>query len=236
MGQRHQIFIKINNPYKNDRLFDGKDKVKAGKIFGRGKHTVIALHHQWLYGRSALLMAAHILNITNPETMSEYSSPFGHSFYCHTANGKSELENYIDRLMMMLQVITNPKFPRGTGIERMHFLNDSDWGECEGNDMRKNFMAGDNNDGITIIDSVKRKYCFMNIHDFDYGDDDPDGIYSLPLLEPVTAIDYATAYYPDKDDAEGNAEAAGFLAEYEVLNKKEIAKIFPEMKDKLFRV
>jgi hypothetical protein len=49
MGQRHQIFIKVNNPLKLKRVYaDDTDKKLARKMFGSGKHTILAIHHQWL--------------------------------------------------------------------------------------------------------------------------------------------------------------------------------------------
>ena len=116
MGQRFQIFITVVNPVKLKRNYASKeDKAKARKIFGSGKYTMLAIHHQWLYGRSAIYNINHIFNIT--ENMNEYNNPFsdGYSF--------ESLENYIRDIMMLLQVQTNPKHPRGTGIERMNFLN-----------------------------------------------------------------------------------------------------------------
>lgn len=228
MGQRHQIFIKINNPYKNERLgMKGEEKVKAGKMFGRGKYTILALHHQWLYGLSALYMAAHILNVTNQETASDYASPFGERFYGGMGGIKTSLEEFQDKAMMMLQTISNPDFPRGTGIERMHFLNEPD----EYGDIRKDFTMGDNNDGITIIDSIERKYCFMNIQNFSNPDD--DGIYGLPKFHPVDGQTYARAYYPDLENVEDVDKAAKQLKDFEVLTAAEIGKMFPGMKGTL---
>lgn len=258
MGQRHQIFLKVHNPYKNDRLYlEGEDKKKAGKIFGRGKFTVIALHHQWLYGRSALGMASHILNVTNQEHVNEYNSPFGERYYGGRSIGKTPLEAYIDAVMMMLQTITDPKFPRGTGIEGMHFLNteclDDNGTYNDRWDMRKYFDCGDNNDGITIIDTIEQKYCFMNIYD---QEKDYHSASSLPKLKPATAKEYVEAYYgvtkktvnpyyienlKEGETIEGvlegfkkdNQEFIDMLKDKQVLTIKEIVKMFPEMKEKL---
>lgn len=49
---------------------------------------------------------------------------------------------------------------------------------------------GDNNDGITIIDTIENKYCFMNIYP-----DGSDRAGSLPYLVPCTARQYVSAYY-----------------------------------------
>ena len=235
MGQRHQLFIKILNPYKNDSLnLKPKDKVKAAKMFGKGKYTMLALHNQWLYGRSALHTAAHILNVTNKETANVYHSPFGERFYTYSNFDKTELEIYIESVMMMINVVTDPTFPRGIGIEGNRFLNDM----CIDNesekyeprwDIRKDFRMGDNNYGITIIDTIERKYCFMNIHDFAYEGD--DGIYGLGKFKPATAIQYAKAYYPKRGEKKDNNKAASLLSEFDLLTIEEVGKMFPGMKE-----
>ena len=240
MGQRHQIFLKVRNPYKSESLgLSGKDKVKAGKIFGRGEFTVIALHHQWLFGRSAVAMLSHLLNVTNPETANRHNNPFGENFYSSGISSINDaLNDYINKVMMMFQVITDPKFPRGVGIEGMTFLNteclEDDGSYIEHWDMRKSFNSGDNNDGITIIDTIERKYCFMNIFTFDgCYEKDSGSVYSIKPLTPVSALEYATAYYPEKEDGEGNKEVASSVKDLEVLTMKEVLKIFPLMKEEV---
>ena len=105
---------------------------------------------------------------------------------------------------MLLQVQTNPLHPRGVGIEKMTFLNseciedgkyDSKW------DMRLNFTMGDNNDGISIIDTIERKYCLMNIstYDMEYA-----CVNRLKSLIPSSAEDYVHAYYPEQDQVRDN--------------------------------
>ena len=225
MGQRHQIFVKINNPVKSDRnQMSKEDNAKASKIFGRGKYTVIALHHQWLYGNSVACNIANILRITDIENMA-YNSPFNSK-----AVWISNLDDYIKEVMMMFQVQTNLLHPRGIGIENMHFLNtdclDDDGKYCVNWDMRKNFCSGDNNDGITIIDTIERKYCTMNIYEYD--SDCDSGIYSLPTMKPQSALEYVNAYYPkQKSENETYIFDLG-LNDVEILNTKELSKISPK--------
>jgi len=223
MGQRHQLFILVNNPVKLKRNYaNDTDKKLARKMFGSGKYTMLAIHHQWLYGRSAIYNIKHIFNLT--ENMNEYNNPFsdGYAF--------ESLESYIKDVMMLLQVQINPKHPRGTGIERMIFLNseciengkyDSRW------DMRLDFTMGDNNDGISIIDTIERKYCLMNICEQEVGS---NSVYELSKLEPSSAIQYVNAYYSNIDDLEENAYCNELLKNYPILNLKEIQKMFPKMK------
>lgn len=225
MGQRHQLFLKVNNPYKNKRNYSSNDDKKLmRKIFGSGKHTIIALHHQWLYGRSAVGVINHILNITNPDTMNEYNNPFGESYMIES------LEKYITDIMMLLQVQTNPKFPRGVGIERMTFLNseciddngkyDSRW------DMRLDFTMGDNNDGVSIIDTIERKYCLMNIFSQEIGD---TSVSNLPSMIPCSAEDYVDSYYPQEENVRDNILCCLPLKHYGILTLKEVSKMFPKM-------
>ena len=186
MGQRHQIFLKINNPVKNDRLFTATgEKEKAKKVFGNGKYTIIALHNQWLYGRSAAVNIINMLLYTSQKTMAEYTNPFDANFY----EGDT-LDEYIQAVMKLLQVQPNVLHPRGVGFERMHFLNE------DGYNIRNDFTIGDNNDGITIIDTLTGKYCMMNL--FNYDDDEISNSASdLPALKPVSARLYMKAYYPE---------------------------------------
>lgn len=223
MGQRHQIFLKVNNPLKMKRnYFSKEEKSKARKIFGSGNHTILAIHHQWLYGRSAVFNIKHILDIT--ENMNEYTNPFSDNY---SFNG---LDDYIKDVMMLLQVQTNPLHPRGTGIERMIFLNsecidengkyDKHW------DIRLNFTFGDNNDGVSIIDTIERKYCLINIHSQEIGD---TSVSNLPSMIPSSAEDYVHSYYPDEDQVRDNILCCNQLKKYNILSLKEVSKLFPKM-------
>ena len=223
MGQRHQIFIKVNNPLKLKRNYaTDTDKKLARKMFGSGKHTIIAIHHQWLYGRSAVYNIKHILNLT--ENMNEYTNPFSEGYsFC-------SLEEYIKDVMTLLQVQTNPLHPRGTGIERMIFLNsecidengkyDSKW------DIRLNFTYGDNNDGISIIDTIERKYCLMNISSYDA---EYNSVNRLQSMLPYSADDYVNCYYSESEHVRDNILCCNQLKRFPILNLKEIQKMFPKM-------
>ena len=222
MGQRHQIFIKVLNPVKLKRNYaNDTDKKLARKMFGSGKHTILAIHHQWLYGRSAVYNIKHILNLT--ENMNEYTNPFSENY------SFDSLEQYIKEVMMLLQVQTNPLHPRGTGIERMHFLNsdcidedgkyDSKW------DIRLNFTYGDNNDGISIIDTIERKYCLMNISTYEPIND----VHRLKSMLPYSADDYVNCYYSESEHVRDNILCCNQLKRFPILNLKEIQKMFPKM-------
>ena len=149
-------------------------------------------------------------------------------------------------MMSVIQVQSNPLFPRGIGIESVHFLNE------EHSDMRHHFDYGDNNDGITIVDGVSRKYCMMNIYEYK-AEKGERGIYTLPHKQPVSAREYMSVYYGEtpetmseyskrdktekqiialaKKYTKGNAkiERAINRASSGVLTNKEIKKLFPKM-------
>ena len=190
MGQRHQIFIKIANPVfnKNARTYDKEEMTKMRKLFGRKKTTVIPLHHQWLYGRSAVAMLWSILNVTDAETMGS-ENPFNPT--CHINNG---IDEWITKLMAMVQVNTCPLSPRGVSYERMHFELAEDY-----TIMREDFTMGDNNDGVMIIDAIERKYCFMNIDTYEGGSMQMDSasIYFAPSMIPLSAREYMQCYYAE---------------------------------------
>lgn len=227
MGQRHQIFLKIYNPVKNERLFNGHGELKkARKAFGDGIYTVIALHHQWLYGHSAAVNILNMVLYTNLETASDYNNPFAKD-YIGVHNEPDTLKEYINDVMNMLTIQVSPLHPRGIGFERMLFLNEME------PEMREYCNIGDNNDGITIIDTITRKYCMMNIYDTD--ENEVNGIYSLPKLLPVSAREYMKAYYPEDVKYLNEYDKERYptkkkMLEYIMKNKKENEIIDQEIK------
>lgn len=198
MGQRHQIFIKTINPYHS--AWDAKEKAKLKKMFGTNKTTVLSFHNQWLYGRSALMSALNVLEfnegITKKDRMDEnsfntnYNSPF-------TAKGVQSLvsykgfSHYMEVTKAILNLITEENEFRGKGWLGSWLLNE------EEPNMREMFTHGDNNDGITIIDAIENKYCFMNIYEQEYEEDD-FSVIRLPSLKPCSGKEYVEAYNPSK--------------------------------------
>jgi hypothetical protein len=213
MGQRHQIFIKVPNPIKFNRYSKSwSDLSEAKKSLGNGKTTVIAIHHQWLYGRSAVVNLINIMDFTDDKIRANYNNPFFEDFMCNSYG------EWKERMMMIIQVQSNKLHPRGLGIECMIYLNDDE------PNMRLACDEGDNNDGITIVDAINRKYCFMNIFEQELNEE-YESVYLLPSMVPVSASDYANAYYKKG----GNIKFTKPLDKYEVLSLKELNKIFPKM-------
>jgi hypothetical protein len=158
-----------------------------------------------------------------------------------------EITNAIG-FIMNFQSTTKPWIDAGIGSS--WYMNKSE------PEMRTDFTRGDNNDGITIIDLVENKYCFMNICEQDLSS---YKVYSLPSLTPVDARAYVTAYYGETIETHnpyyfGNHERElitktreeqqeiinktieinrmvleGF-DKFEVLTQAEIKKIFPKVK------
>ena len=70
MGQRHQLFIRIENPLKKETLKGAitkseKSRIKEAELyFGKGKYSIIPFHHQWLFGATAVSILMKILKET----------------------------------------------------------------------------------------------------------------------------------------------------------------------------
>ncbi len=200
MGQRHQIYVKL--PATN---------------YGKGNcnnrpSRVIGLHHQWLFGQTALISLARVMSFLGAKENAKYCSLRGRGSY-----------EAIEILSALYSI------DAATGYyHRVHDISTED--SCQ--DPR----LGDNNDGITIIDLSKDtvKYCFMRLDGLGRGDA-ADGI---PNLKPLSAKKYLAAYYPDfetnsdPENLEFNAKNRELVAGFEnqkLLTLSEVKKIFPKM-------
>jgi hypothetical protein len=182
MGQRHQVFLRVPNPvkvFKNHKQ-TAEEKKKYLKMFGSGKYTILAFHHQWLYGLSAVSNAAQVLNFIKNSRGNEYRDVFSESIM---GMEFSNADHFVQFVKMLMGIITDSEHPRGCGFERFTFLNEDE------PDMRELYTHGDNNDGITIIDTETLKYCFMNI-----GGDST--IEMVERYKPISGEDYGKLYYP----------------------------------------
>jgi hypothetical protein len=191
MGQRHQIFVRIPNPAKNIQYLSDAERKKLYKEFGKAETTILSFHNQWLYGRSALQQCMNLLSfakqIDNKTKLDKdawgcYDSPI-------TVKGQQTNFNSADKIINAIKFILNfrptDKPWLASGIGGTFYLDE--------NELREDFTGGDNNDGITIIDTITNKYCFMNIYSQDK--EATHGISSLPSLLPLTAHQYVSAYY-----------------------------------------
>lgn len=207
MGQRHQIFIHTINPYyiikdSKEKIHTKEKKEKLKEMFGTKKTTVFAFHNQWLYGRSPLVSA---LNILEFNTFQENETPkdrLTRSYDCSIKNpfcflGMQEQIEYssYEKLENLISCILN--------LDRLGLTREKGWlGSFllnkEEPNMRDYFDNGDNNDGITIIDTIANKYCFMNINDYSISEELNFCVSDLPSYKPMSGKDYVEAYYPTK--------------------------------------
>jgi hypothetical protein len=153
MGQRHQIYVALPKTTRFEK-------------------KVIGIHHQWLYGHTAIRMATLFLRYvkTEPHLGSEYH-PFALGY---------------DSPEALLKTLYSCDHEEGY-YHNVCVLED---GEPEDPNL------GDNNDGITVFDlrdvvQGRVSYCFANLYD---PEDPPDR--AFPMLTPVTGRTYARRYYP----------------------------------------
>jgi hypothetical protein len=260
MGQRHQIYIRIHNPLKNKEVVEdltsygdnGKILAQAKKVFGSGKTSILPYHHQWLFGMTAAAVCHNIMtevlkSDNAVHILSKEIKEFPYPADQRSSNNQTKVDGFLNVIDRIINTQLNVEFAENGsryGIERaFSTINDAyDYktGKYEGkkNDCRFDFRLGDNNDGITIIDVVNKKYCFMNIG---FGD---SRVMTLSPLIPISAVDYVKAYYPisndnlDEDDKPANEEEIAENKEvisfvekqfsnFELLSQKEVSEIFP---------
>ncbi len=193
MGQRSQLFVYCLNPVKGlkDQLKSLKkynggkaeyDKLKLRisefeNAFGTKEHTIIAYHHQWLFGRSSLQAAANLID-WNINTEKD-SNPFK----CHNEISGNE---YLNLLTNILSLFNNnqAKLIGRYGFEHFRLLNFIE------PSMRLDCRAGDNNDGVIIFNCIDDSYCFLNIGTGD------STVSQLTEMIPCSADQYVRLYYP----------------------------------------
>lgn len=180
---------------------------------------------------------------------SEYNTPFKDSGIRYGGIfSRNNIEAWVNSITMILSIFNNPLHTfLGTGrigLEHLHYLNKDE------NEMRLNFDGGDNNDGITIIDTVSGKYCFMIINDYQCEEN------GRKPYEILSAVEYARDfYYPvdikkcseyDKEIFKGEKLDAELFRrkknleiieksfeDFPVLTTKELLKIWPNYKSNL---
>ncbi|KAF4458745.1 hypothetical protein FALBO_14511 [Fusarium albosuccineum] len=172
MGQRHQLFV----------------IARVGKYY----RPLAAIHHQWLYGVSALRSCRRIIRI--------FSDPSNQAVLQH------ELRLAADYFRDKGPPPDEPfefeyeeadktpcPFPFITTCLSVGAAYDFELGRIQTTHelaFGTGFDQGDNNDGITVIDitdTAHVRYCFMTLYD----DDDTDG------CTPLTGQQYVRRYYPD---------------------------------------
>ena len=198
MGQRHQIYVKL------PRKFFNKDNVN------NRESKVIGIHHQWLWGRTALQMLINFLTFC-----------FKADQYNNFTTAREEEALSLLNALYSLDV-QNGSFNETCTLED---------GECE------DPLKGDNNNGITIIDLTDFtedkcasrgksilaviKYCFMSIHHLEClsdkvietsdGEGTIDDLFNNNKkyhLKPIPAKAWIRLHYPEPEsDDEYKCEA-----------------------------
>jgi len=204
MGQRHQVYVRL-----------------PAVQYGEGNPNnrpplVIGLHHQWLYGRTAIRLLANFLHyhqalFADKEPDARIYSPLNDA-------GDGE------EARALLSAVYSTDVAEGY-FHRVWPFQKSD-GELT------NPYMGDNNDGITVIDLVdfaKPQYCFYTLDGIECAD---------PRPKPhtiLTARQYVGRYYPKFKGRKGEDLTAWIEPELEVIEKfplmdrAALAGIFPKM-------
>lgn len=243
MGQRSQTFIRVLNPvYYLLQESENSAKVKrqlAGwiKALGVDEYTILAYHHQWLYGLTFANIMCKILAFYKADVEKYDTHPLHVGNLIRYAKGntpKSQVEFFVNFHTMLLSINNDPwENTRGAAFEHFYFLNEIE------PEMRTAFDRGDNNDGVCIIDAIQGKYAFIAIGN-------GCGEVMVPKYKPMTAEQYVSAYYPlvDKDRYEGYKPltkeeiienkirvvmASKAFTPYELLTPDELNKMFPEI-------
>lgn len=207
MGQRHQVYA----------LLPSREGLNGRPT------TVIGLHHQWLYGFSAVRGLNRVLDF--------------HKNNCGATNYPKFTSHHTPaEVLECLAAIYALDVEQGTFSTVHPFEGDSVAG---GSPELTDFSQGANNDGITIIDFTDGKgnpcktpkYCFYAF----YG---TEGKISLTNHRTYSAGEYLLSYYPDrlthsKDDLSlAMTDMLPKFNGYEVLTIEDVYKIFPKWKRK----
>lgn len=209
MGQRHQTLIKLHNPaikfLKENADLEARAKDFTEKVdtwidlkkrynhlkeeLGEGETTILAFHHQWLYGATACANALQVLRFAK-NSKEDSENPFHKEFFTKGLRSRDikDEAKFITDFVTNLMSVANSELHEmvgRVGFEHFTYLNPTE------PYMREQFDRGDNNDGVTIIDTTTGKYCFASF-------DHTEGQYNIPLYVPVSAEEYAKSYYPTK--------------------------------------
>lgn len=196
MGQRSQTFLRVKNPLfpylkEADDAKSAEVIKKWVKILGTGEYTILAYHHQWLYGITFANIAHTMLDFYHGgkvDSISDHNHPLGNTEYfvreMFRFRDNNHVGRYIDLHTWLLSIHNFPWLgTRERGYEGFTFINESDpW-------VSQYFDKGDNNDGVCVIDCITGKYAFIKL----YGE---IGNKILPNYTPLTAAQYVECYYP----------------------------------------
>ena len=168
MGQRHQLFViaKVNGKYR----------------------SLAVVHHQWLYGYTALRQCRKILEIfSNPNNATALSNELKYAAINQVL--WDGVPDYQD---------CKPRFPFITTclmLGASFSPEDSYFHQVSPEPFNLDFDAGDNNNGITIIDISDPndiRYCFVDFFGMESNTE-------VQLMTPLTGRIYLEAYYDPQE-------------------------------------
>lgn len=209
MGQRHQVYVRTNPKFYNTGNPNNRDPQTLG------------IHHQWLYGHTAIRLLHNFLKFASQDLNENYPS-------CN------DPEKALEILKM--------SYSFDPAIAYYHGVHDI---TGETTDDPRN---GDNNNGITIIDfeDGKLKYCFLSVghlecmhqtvYDpyYDEGEINPNKTLTYKNFEPIDVTHWMNLHYGTKWN-NGDADSLeiqsliDFISGFELLSVKRLAEIFPNM-------
>lgn len=187
MGQRHQVWVRTKHRYTEER-------------------RIIGIHHQWLFGETAIILLRNLLKFHQKNLISQFGSP-------------RVFQSKYDEQEALVAV-----YSIDLSIGYFHHVDEL----CE----PESPQYYDNNDGITIVDlSLKKpKYCLMAINGLVCFDSQA---YKVQDFVPLSAQEYLSLYYPnyleDEKEFAIALKAIKDLSKYSVLSPQEVRDIFPEL-------
>ncbi len=265
MARKHQVFLITHNIYKEMRNWlrsydpkkykplrlqlDVESKVayefsEMETFFGLEDTTVLVYHHQWLYGATALGVVYDALNFGR-HVPGERNILHPEHYKFNGIKNLSKFNMFLECTKSLLSLRNNSevikKIGGRGGFERFALLN------LDKPEVRHQFDSHPNDDGISIVDIIRKKYCFIDLpnsqtkHEKKY--------------TPLSALEYYDCYYKTKKEdldektkqdrteieikalLDGNIkrtnEVKKLFKHFKVFSKAELTKIFPQMEEKL---
>jgi hypothetical protein len=209
MGQRHQVYLRTKEKFYNPNNRNNKDA------------KTVAIHHQWLYGHTAIRLLRNFLEYASKDLASNYSR--------------------LDDHEIALEILKHAySFDASAGY--YHSVHDIT------EETANNPRNGDNNNGITIIDyeDGKLKYCFLSIGYLECMDKtvcapdetpDDDKPLSYKNFEPIDVkhwmnLHYGVDWHKGDADCDEIQRMIDSVSNFEVLSVKRLSEIFPDMVSK----
>jgi hypothetical protein len=216
MGQRHQVYLRTGSKFYNPNNPNNKEA------------KTVAIHHQWLYGHTALRLLHNFMK-----------------FYENDCSGSYSSTEDPDTCLDILSNIYSCDFSTGY-YHTVHNITK----ELIANDPRN----GDNNNGITVIDIEDGvlKYCFLSLTGLEcmdssvvspYDDWNLEDHLDLDLrlkyenYQPIDAHHWIQLHYGrdwlKKDPYMLEVEKlVKYVCGHELLTVQRLAEIFPSMVSK----